>query len=436
MDEPLWQRVDTLLAPLLPAGPQPADSEVPIQLRRRRGYAPYAPVADCVKLVRDDEGLLRWQYEMGRHPVLSGQRAWRADALEPVKLLWQRTLAPHGGNPITQSLSELDLRLNADAHHGLVCWDPGQRAWRVPDTGELHGLAGRVLLLVHGTFSQAGMFSAELGDTERGQRLLAHFASQYQAVLAFQHPTLSVAPWLNAVQLRGQLAALEHTELDIVCHSRGGLVVAWALKLAPLPMVRRVVFVGSPLAGTSLAEPARLRVALDFMANMAQALDQAGASAAAVSMAAGVAGLAMVCGRVLQLGTVAPAADVAVGLVPGLLAQNRMDQNLELKALYPFSTQARLTAICAKFRPDQLDATGKAPWRWLKARGWRWSQAGMDQIFKGDHDLVVDSDSMHSTLAGLADQQVLDAHFDIHHGSYFRSEAVLDLLERDLSAPV
>ena len=61
-----------------------------------------------------------------------------------------------------------------------------------------------------------------------------------------------------------------------------------------------MVFVGSPLAGTSLASPYRLRAALDMMANVANALSLAGQAASTVfPLAAGAAGLAKVLGKEL-----------------------------------------------------------------------------------------------------------------------------------------
>ena len=100
--------------------------------------------------------------------------------------------------------------------------------------------------------------------------------------------------------------------LDVVCHSRGGLVVSWALKLAPLP-VDQVVFVGTPLMGTSLAAPNRLRDALDLLANVADAMSQLARGTAlafppAMPLALGAAGLAKVLGRVLNLGAALPLA--------------------------------------------------------------------------------------------------------------------------------
>ena len=89
-----------------------------------------------------------------------------------------------------------------------------------------------------------------------------------------------MAPWLNALDLNQALAPLR-SRIDVVCHSRGGLVLGWALKLAPLP-VDQVVFVGSPLMGTSLASPYRLREALDFLANVADAISVLSRGAASI----------------------------------------------------------------------------------------------------------------------------------------------------------
>ena len=50
----------------------------------------------------------------------------------------------------------------------------------------------------------------------------------------------------------------------MVCHSRGGLVTRWWLEVFQRDLMprARVVFVASPLMGTGLASPYRLRTAL------------------------------------------------------------------------------------------------------------------------------------------------------------------------------
>ena len=117
--------------------------------------------------------------------------------------------------------------------------------------------AGRALLFVHGTFSTAHAAFAEMPD--------ATFAALHQRyggrVFAFNHFTLSHDPQRNLEWLLQQLPA-GPLELDIVCHSRGGLVAralaerpsAFGLDTSRLS-VKRVVFVAVPNQGTLLADP-------------------------------------------------------------------------------------------------------------------------------------------------------------------------------------
>lgn len=116
---------------------------------------------------------------------------------------------------------------------------------------------GRALLFIHGTFSTAHGAFAQIPD--------ATFAALHQRydgrVFAFNHFSLSHDPRSNVEWLLQQLPP-GPIEIDIVCHSRGGLV---ARTLAERPSVfgldtthvnvKRVVFVGVPNHGTLLAEP-------------------------------------------------------------------------------------------------------------------------------------------------------------------------------------
>ena len=159
---------------------------------------------------------------------------------------------------------------------GLRRYQPaanGQPGTLEPVHGPLK-IEGRVLLLVHGTFSKSDMFveefaAAALKPTDNFLDRAA--AKKYQAILAFDHPTLSVSPWINALDLEGALSGVTGP-IDVICHSRGGLVVAWWLRNAKRS-VDDVIFVGSPLEGTSLAAPANLRSALQFLAGTFKALE-------------------------------------------------------------------------------------------------------------------------------------------------------------------
>ena len=86
----------------------------------------------------------------------------------------------------------------------------------------------------------------------------------YKDIVFFEHATLAVSPIVNALEL-GRFFAMPADRIDVIAHSRGGLVVRWwlegfgkSLSLKPLAPVRAVL-VGSPLNGTSLAAPDKLK---------------------------------------------------------------------------------------------------------------------------------------------------------------------------------
>lgn len=121
----------------------------------------------------------------------------------------------------------------------------------------------RILLLVHGTFSSTvGSFGA-LGVMPKGIDFLTRALDEYDAVLGFDHPTLSVDPLENARSLLARLRKVKWgrpPRIDILAFSRGGLV-ARSLIEQLLPGTRRgatigpVVFVGCTNGGTQLAGP-------------------------------------------------------------------------------------------------------------------------------------------------------------------------------------
>lgn len=109
---------------------------------------------------------------------------------------------------------------------------------------------GRILLFVHGTFSKSEALFDQLNDPNfpAGRDFLGRALQHYAQVLAFNHPTISVSPLLNALDL-ARLLADTAADIDVVCHSRGGLVTRWWLEAFDRgPGRRRVVLVGSPFA--------------------------------------------------------------------------------------------------------------------------------------------------------------------------------------------
>ena len=437
-----------------PAPARSDEARTSIQQRRRRGYdTQHDDARAAVRLLRDD-GLLRWVYEPPARlrPAGGARRSWRAVGLDPRETVERIAFPELGENAVTAGLVKLDRRLNpvlgelAAPAQGLRRWDGEAKAWAPLPAGFLSGLTGRVLVLVHGTFSASAMYAKEFAATADGEALferLTHAGDRYSAVLAFDHPTLSVAPWLNALALRDVLADCA-AELDFVGHSRGGLVISWLLRLAPALRARQAVFVGSPLAGTSLAAPDKLRQALDTLASIVDALSETATRAGKLAppglqpLALGVAGLACVLGKVLQLGARTPLADAAVGLVPGLLAQGRVANNLELAQLWPLQSAASgvdVRAIGGSFRPAEVNEPLWKLWKRVTNLKGQAMYYGADLIFDQPNDLVVDTAAMNH-LGGLSlvapQWEDLGVSAQTHHTNYFQDLRVLNWLDRRL----
>lgn len=122
----------------------------------------------------------------------------------------------------------------------------------------------RILLLLHGTFSSVdGCFGELLND-----RSFAQLRRRYAYVLGLEHDTLTVAPEYNAAQARAALLRLRargKPRVDIISHSRGGLVARCLSEFGPVTsplckindgLIERLVMIGTPNSGTPAAENA------------------------------------------------------------------------------------------------------------------------------------------------------------------------------------
>lgn len=466
IDTALWadaRRVASAASPTPLAG-------APIQQRRRRGFPSDTDNGHAAVQLVNDEGVLRWVYEAPTQRRTGARRAWRASVPAARDVVQRYEFPELGENKVTGALEALDLELNPV--RGLRRWVPAagahsvHGAWQPIGPSQAAALKGRVLLLVHGTFSKSDMYNSELlaapkpgpgpfqptpgaapvGPPGPGHGLWKRWTdpkATYGTVLAFDHATLSMAPWLNALMLAQALDGIA-APIDVVCHSRGGLVASWALRMSALPF-QQIVFVGSPLMGTSLAAPNRLRNALDLLANVANAVSIGSAGVAALippaaPLALGAAGLSRVLGRVLQLGTAVPLADAVVGLVPGLLAQSRVANNLELRELALASSKVKLRGIGVAFKPNEV---AQPAWKFWKRFSNLGAQAGYyvgDMLFQQPNDLVVDTDSMNQLgpkdaadmAPRLADAEwkFLGEKADTHHCSYFRDADAIAQLDR------
>ena len=138
----------------------------------------------------------------------------------------------------------------------------------------------RILLAIHGTFSSTTGGFGGLAAHTWGRELLSAAAGEYDAVIGYDHRTLSVDPLENASDLLERLrpAELRHApQLDVIAHSRGGLVARSLTEhLLPLerdgrPAVGRIVFVACTNGGTLLASPAHWKAFVDLYTNLAMA---------------------------------------------------------------------------------------------------------------------------------------------------------------------
>jgi hypothetical protein len=242
-----------------------------------------------------------------------------------------------------------------------------------------------------------------------------------------------VSPILNArtlALLLGQTPA----EIDVLCHSRGGLVARWWLEVfdqAP-PEKRRAVFVGSPLAGTGLAAPSNIRGSLSLLSNIGMAL---GAASAAVPFLTVLTGLFRVVTSVTKLAATTPAIDAAVALVPGLAAQSRVGNNREMISLRqaPAVLTGRYFAVQSNFESEK---PGWQFWRYFRNIGDRAKDTLADLVFEDRNDLVVDTGSMVDLSDGLSipPEQGLDFGTTdyIHHTNYFAQAQTLDFIRERL----
>jgi hypothetical protein len=137
-----------------------------------------------------------------------------------------------------------------------------------PSAAEWAMLAeGPALLLMHGTFDRAR--SAFHGLTHE---VLAQLHHGYGGrILAFDHPTLHVDPAANARQFIDTVPAGTRLTVDVLGHSRGGLVgrcLQRALDQHPSIAMRRMVHVATPNAGTPLVSGRRIEKFVDALTNV------------------------------------------------------------------------------------------------------------------------------------------------------------------------
>ena len=262
-------------------GPAAADASAKLDLEvTLRGN-------DAAVVLADRDGYWTWHTPQRRQRALGDDTA---TATFELRLLPPADAPPRRG--LIDGIRAFVLRFGAPiiagaaikvleerAHEGLVhitSTDP--QSWaRVESLSSVQlpeGRAPRILLFVHGTFdSTVGAF----GSLARGpgKDFLARAIADYDAVIGFDHRTLSVDPLANARDLLARLSAsrVDGAAVDVICHSRGGLVARSLVeRLLPASSWRgsvdRIVFVGVPNGGTNLAEPDRWSKLVDVYTNL------------------------------------------------------------------------------------------------------------------------------------------------------------------------
>jgi len=248
---------------------------------------------------------------------------------------------------------------------------------------------------------------------------------------------MSVSPVLNALDL-ARLFGEVKLPVDVICHSRGGLVVRWWLEAFGGAAVgpRRAVFVGSPLGGTSLASPPKLRAAIDLFTSVGSYLKSATEIASVYAPFMTVAtGLLTVFTSVTGLVANTPMADAAFAMVPGLGGQSRVGNNEELNRLHggELTRLPQYFAVQSDFQPDPV---GWKFWNYFVRIGDRLTSGAAGLVFNQANDLVVDTRSMAEMLPGwsLNPSRILDLQTNarVYHTNYFAQPDVVQFFKDSL----
>ncbi|MEI2766136.1 MAG: caspase family protein [Dermatophilaceae bacterium] len=287
----------------------------------------------------------------------------------------------------------------------------------------------RVLLFVHGTFSSTTSAFGILGLTQAGRAFLTTALAHYDAVVGFDHPTLSVDPLANATDLLRRVAGVTTgVTFDVVCHSRGGLTTrSFAEYVLPTAgwngSVDRAVFVAATNAGTHLADPDRWHDLVDMVTN----LTAVGAGVLA-AIPGGAPVSAVVAGVVRGLGALVKylagyVTDPAG--VPGLAAMSPQGAFVTgINQTQPAQPTPGTPwyVVSSDFHVSLLDDSHR-PAEFPRELAVRLAEGVVDRIFKGGNDLVVDVASMGSidaTVGGfVADTLAYGTNDEIYHINYF-----------------
>lgn len=245
-------------------------------------------------LFTDEAGVITWNFARGEKNRVDATRGTGTRTY-----IIPRGVAPAGRNAESRGLIRIigkkllkvlvfpliDPILGRVGDYFVQKWEHKNRAYRIrtfsPDnyqssdvqplqSDDWNNLSkGRALLMVHGTISQASSAFSQMP-----REYVASLNDKYQGrVFAFDHFTLSEDPLQNTAWLLQQVPKHVTLELDIICHSRGGLVsrvlAERSAASGDCPLrVRKIVFAGVPNAGTILTDAEYVGSFLDSYTNI------------------------------------------------------------------------------------------------------------------------------------------------------------------------
>jgi pimeloyl-ACP methyl ester carboxylesterase len=258
--------------------------------------------------------------------------------------------------------------------------------------------------MIHGTGSQA-----HTGFASLPRPYLEGLHQAYGGrVFALDHPTISVTPEKNIEWFFSQVPDGSNLDLDIVCHSRGGLVArVLAEKQSEFSLgsrairVNKIIFVAAPNAGTILTDANYMSDYLDSYTNLLNFFPDTAVL------------------DTLQA-VIAVAKQLAVGAFKGLdglesmLPTGSFLQWLNVGARTRGGAGPRYFALASNYEPTQPG---------LKL----WAQNRLlDDIFKADNDMVVPTAGVYAGNGAASfpidEHVVFDQSRGVPHSGYFANE--------------
>lgn len=152
----------------------------------------------------------------------------------------------------------------------------------------------RVLLFVHGIFSSIHGAFGDLGDPAATDTTMKKLIDAYSGhVFGYDHWTISKTPLQNALDLLDAIPDQANWDIDVICHSRGGLVVRSLLSViaegveptndglrlvaqrraGKIKSIDKTFFVAAANQGSPLANPDEIQNFLNIAAFLASKTD-------------------------------------------------------------------------------------------------------------------------------------------------------------------